>query len=101
MQEALQEVITGIQANALPPLAIAFVAGFLATRFVANERRPGLIGFTIIGCLGAFLGLFAIVYFNFSETLDALQGLRLFIELLAAFVGSFIVAGIIHFVRPN
>ncbi len=79
---------------------IAFIAGFLATRLVAAERRPGVIGFTIIGSIGFFLGHFVINYYQFSEYLDSLQGLRIFIDLMAAFIGSFVIAGIVHFIKP-
>ena len=101
MPETLQQVVAYIKANLAASLVIAFVAGFLATRLVAAERRPGVIGFTIIGSIGFFLAHFVINYFHFNEYLDSLQGLRIFIDLMAAFIGSFVIAGIVHFIKPT
>lgn len=101
MPETLQQVVVYIQTNLAVSLVLALIAGFLATRLVAAERRPGVIGFTIIGVTGLFLGYFVINYFQFSETLDSLQGLRIFIDLMAAFIGSFVIAGIVHFIKPT
>ena len=88
-------------ANVAASLVIVLIAGFLATRLVAAERRPGVIGFTIIGMSGFFLGHLVINYYQLSEYLDSLQGLRFFVDLMAAFVGSFIIAGIVHFIKPT
>ena len=101
MPETLQQVVAYIKTNLAASLVIAFIAGFLATRLVAAERRPGVIGFTIIGSIGFFLGHFVINYYQLSEYLDSLQGLRIFIDLMAAFIGSFVIAGIVHFIKPT
>ena len=101
MPEALQQVVAHIETNLAASLVMAFIAGFLATRLVAAERRPGVIGFTIIGSAGFFLAHLVINYFHFSEYLDSLQGLRIFIDLMAAFIGSFVIAGIVHFIKPT
>ena len=101
MSEALQQVVTHIETNLAASLVIAFIAGFLATRLVGAERRPGVIGFTIIGAIGFVLGHFVINYFHLSEYLDSLQALRIFIDLIAAFMGSFVIAGIVHFIKPT
>ena len=101
MAETLQQVVAYIKTNLAASLVIAFVAGFLATRLVAAERRPGVIGFTIVGSLGFFLARFVIHYFQLNEYLETLQGLRIFIDLTAAFIGSFVIAGIVHFIKPT
>ena len=101
MSETLQQVVAYVMTNLAGSLVIAVIAGFLATRLVAAERRPGVIGFTIIGSIGFFLGHFVINYYQFSEYLDSLQGLRIFIDLMAAFIGSFVIAGIVHFIKPT
>lgn len=101
MQEILLEtLIYGID-NPLLTLLIAFLAGFLASRIVTADRRPGILGFTIIGLIGFFISRFVLSYFQLNETLDSLHELRIFIDLLAAFVGSFVIAGIIHFIKPS
>ena len=101
MQEiVLEALIYGID-NPLLTLLIAFLAGFLASRIVAADRRPGILGFTIIGLIGFFLSRFVLSYFQLNETLDSLHELRIFIDLLAAFIGSFVIAGVIHFIKPS
>jgi len=101
MQEILLEtLIYGID-NPLLTLLIAFLSGFLASRIVAADRRPGILGFTIIGLISFFLSRFVLSYLQLNETLDSLHELRIFIDLLAAFVGSFVIAGIIHFIKPS
>jgi uncharacterized membrane protein YeaQ/YmgE (transglycosylase-associated protein family) len=101
LQEITQDILIYIQSNPVLSLIIAFIAGFLATRIVAAERRPGAVGFTIIGLIGFFLGHFMIAYYEYTEYLDSLLELRVIADMIAAFVGSFVIAGIIHFVRPT
>jgi uncharacterized membrane protein YeaQ/YmgE (transglycosylase-associated protein family) len=101
LQEITQDILVYIQSNPVLSLVIAFIAGFLATRIVATERRPGVLGFTIIGVCGLFLGHFMIAYCGYTEYLDSLLELRVIADMIAAFIGSFVIAGIIHFVRPT
>ena len=101
MQQISQDILIYIQANPVLSLVIAFISGFLATRMVASERRPGALGFTIIGLCGFFLGHFMIAYYEYTEYLDSLLELRILADMIAAFIGSFAVAGIIHFIKPT
>lgn len=101
MQEAALEALIYSIDNPVLTLVIAFLAGFLASKIVAADRRPGVIGFTIIGLIGFFLSHFVLSYYQLSETLDNLHQLRIFIDLVAAFFGSFIIAGVIHFLKPS
>jgi uncharacterized membrane protein YeaQ/YmgE (transglycosylase-associated protein family) len=101
LQEIVQDILIYIKSNPVLSLVIAFIAGFLATRIVAAERRPGVLGFTIIGLFGLLLGHFMIAYFGYTEYLDSLLELRVIADLIAAFIGSFVIAGIIHFIRPT
>jgi uncharacterized membrane protein YeaQ/YmgE (transglycosylase-associated protein family) len=82
-------------------LVIALSAGFLATRIVASERRPGAIGFTIVGILGLFLAQLVILFFGLNEYLEDLHELRNIVYLVAAFVGAFFIATILHFIKPS
>lgn len=82
-------------------LLIAFPAGFLASRIVAADRRPGIIGFTLIGLIGFFLSRFVLSYYHLNETLDSLHQLRIFVDLVAAFFGCFIIAAFLHFLKPS
>lgn len=101
MQEIAQNVIAYVQANVVASIVITFIAGFAATRTVASERRPGVIGITIIGAIGFFLGNFMVSYWGLSEYLENLQGLRIFVDLVAAFIGSFIISTLLHFIKPT
>ena len=101
MKEAALEALIYSIDNPFLTLVIAFLAGFLASRIVAADRRPGVFGFTIIGLIGFFLSHFVLSYYQLSETLDNLHQLRIFIDLVAAFFGSFIIAGVIHFLKPS
>jgi len=101
MQESALESLIYIIDNPILTFFIVILAGFLSTKLVAAERRPGVIGFTIIGLLGFFLSHFMLAYAGWNEYLDGLRELRVIIELVAAFLGSFVVAGIIHFIKPS
>ena len=101
MQEAAQEVLTYLQGNVIVSLVIAFVAGFAASKTVAYERRFGALFFLIIGVLGLFLGEFVVVYFRLEEILESISELRILFDLIAAYVGAFFFAAIIHFVKPT
>ena len=101
MQEAALEALIYSIDNPFLTLVIALIAGFLASRIVAADRRPGVFGFTIIGLIGFFLSHFVLSYYQLSETLENLHQLRIFIDLVAAFFGSFIIAGVIHFLKPS
>ena len=101
MQQIVQDILIYIQSNPVLSLVIAFISGFLATRIVAAERRPGVLGFTIIGLCGFFLGHFMIAYYQYTEYLDSLLKLRVIADMIAAFIGSFVIAGMIHFIRPT
>jgi uncharacterized membrane protein YeaQ/YmgE (transglycosylase-associated protein family) len=101
MQESALESLIYIIDNPILTFFIVILAGFLSTKLVAAERRPGVIGFTIIGLLGFFLSHFMLTYAGWNEYLDGLRELRVIIELVAAFLGSFVVAGFVHFLKPS
>lgn len=101
MQDVFFESLAYFSENPLVSLVIALSAGFLATRIVASERRPGVIGFTIIGIMGLFLAQFVILFFELNEYLEDLHQLRNIVYLIAAFFGSFLIATIFHFIKPS
>jgi len=76
LQEIISDIAIYIWSNPVLSLVIAFIAGFLATRIVAAERRH-------------------------TEYLDSLLELRIIADMIAAFIGAFVIAGIIHFIRPT
>jgi uncharacterized membrane protein YeaQ/YmgE (transglycosylase-associated protein family) len=99
--EAAQQVIAYLQGSLLVSLTIAFVAGFAADKVVAYERRSGVIFFLVVGVLGLFLGEFMLFSVKLDEYIEPIADFRLFFDLIAAFVGSFLVAAIIHFIKPT
>jgi uncharacterized membrane protein YeaQ/YmgE (transglycosylase-associated protein family) len=99
--EAAQQTIVYLQGSLLVSLTIAFVAGFAADKVVAYERRSGVIFFLTVGLLGLFLGEFMLFSFKLDEYIELIAEFRLFFDLIAAFVGSFLVAAIIHFIKPT
>ena len=101
MQETFLEVLIFVIDNPFYTVVMALLAGFLASRLVATERRPGVIGFSIVGLIGFFLGRFVLTYFDLNETLDSLHQLRFVIDLIASFAGAFAVTSLIHFIKPS
>jgi len=55
----------------------------------------------IVGIVGLFLGEFMIFYYGLDEYLDNIAAFRLLFDFIAAYVGSFVVAAIIHFIKPT
>jgi hypothetical protein len=50
--------------------------------------------------MGLFLSQFVILFFGLHGYLESLPQFRILFDFVAAYVGSFIVAAIIHFVKP-
>ncbi|MGH7810832.1 MAG: hypothetical protein ACREP5_11200, partial [Candidatus Binatia bacterium] len=98
MRETVLEALIYIIDHPVLTLVLVFLSGFLASRIVLSDRRPGVLGFSIIGLLGFFLGHFMISYMAWNERLDGLRELRVIVEFLAACIGSFVIAGIAHLV---
>ena len=101
MLESAQEVFVYLQGSIIASLSLAFVAGFAANKTVAHERRSGVLFFLVIGLLGLFLGEFMLIYSKIVEYLESLAQLRILVDLIVAYLGSFLITAIIHFVKPN
>ena len=101
MQEIAREVFAYFQGNAVLYVGMAFIAGFLAHKTVARDAGSAFVLSAIIGALGLFLGQFMLLYFGLKEYLEKISEFRLFFDFLAAYIGSFIVAALIHFVKPT
>lgn len=89
-----------MQGNPLASLAIAIVAGYAAYKSVVHAKKGNPALFFILGLLGFFLGQFAILYFGLGKLLDELSEFRLLFDLLAAYIGSFVLTSLIHFIKP-
>jgi uncharacterized membrane protein YeaQ/YmgE (transglycosylase-associated protein family) len=101
MGETAQQVIVDAQQNPVLALALAFVAGFAANKSVAHEGRTNFILHLIVGIVGHFVGQFALRDFDLLQYLEGVPQFRFLFDLIAAYLCSFVVATIIHFIKPN
>jgi uncharacterized membrane protein YeaQ/YmgE (transglycosylase-associated protein family) len=101
VQEIAKEVFAYLQNHWIISLGIALIAGFAADKTVAYERRSSFFFFLIVGLIGLFLGQFVLLYFGLKDYLENISEFRIFFDFIAAYVGSFFVAAIIHFIKPT
>jgi len=101
VKEIAEAAFQYLQENLLSTLLIAFVAGFAGIKTVAFAKKGNPVLFFIVGLLGAFVGQFAIRYLGLEEILDQLPSFRLFFDFLAAYAGSFVIAALLNFVKPQ
>jgi len=100
MQETAQVVFHYLLGNPVVYLGIAFIAGIAASKTVAYEGRAGFFLYLLIGVFGLFLSQIVILFFGLQEYLEKLPEFRLLFDFLAAYIGWFVVATIIHFIKP-
>ena len=101
MGETLEKVAAYLQPNPVLSLGIAFVAGFAAMKTVAYDQRAGFILFALVGVVGLLLGEFVLLYYGLDRYLEPISEFRILFDFIAAYIGSFIVAAIIHFIKPT
>ena len=101
MGETLEKVAAYLQPNPVLSLGVAFVAGFAAMKTVAYDKRAGFILFALVGLVGLILGEFVLIYYGLDEYLQPISEFRILFDFIAAYIGSFIVAAIIHFIKPT
>ena len=53
-----------------------------------------------MGVLGLFLGEFVILFYGLQQYLENVSEFRAFFDFIAAYIGSFVVAAIVHFLKP-
>jgi len=99
--ETLEKVAAYLQPNPVLSLGVAFVAGFAAMKTVAYDQRAGFILFSLVGVVGLFVGEFVLVYYGLDQYLEPISEFRFLFDLIAAYIGSFLVAAIIHFIKPT
>jgi uncharacterized membrane protein YeaQ/YmgE (transglycosylase-associated protein family) len=100
MQELAQEVIAYFQQKPVVVLTTAFIAGLAANKTVAYGGRSTLVLHLLVGLAGFFLGQFVILFFGLIKYLEALPEFRLLFDFIAAYIGSFLIAAVIHVLRP-
>src|SRR3972149_8571810 len=96
MKEAAQEALKYLQDSLLVSIVSAALAGFAGMKSVSLAKKTNPAVFFIVGALGLFLGQFAILYFGLKGIIDEVSAFRLFFDLLAAYIGSFIVASLVN-----
>lgn len=101
MKEVAQEALKYLQDNLLLSIVIAALAGFAGMKTVSLAKKTNPALFFIVGALGVFLGQFAILYFGLKTVLDEIPEFRLLFDLLAAYIGSFIVASLVNMFSPH
>ena len=101
MQEIAQEAFTYLQGSFLVSLILAFIAGLAAVKTVAHGQRAGVVLFLIVGVFGLFLGEFMVFWFGLDAYLEKIAQLRIVFDFIAAYIGSFVIAAIIHFIKPT
>ena len=95
-----ENVLIYLQDNLLVTIVFGLLAGFLASKTVVLGKSSSLPLFLAIGLIGSFAGQFAMLYFNVEYVIGNIPQFRLFFDLLAAYIGSFVLASIIHFFKP-
>ena len=101
MQESAQQVFAYLQGSVIVSVILAFVAGFAADKTVSHGRRSGVLFFLIIGMFGLFLGEFMLVYSRLDHYLESITELRILVDFIVAYLGSFFFAAIVHFIKPT
>jgi uncharacterized membrane protein YeaQ/YmgE (transglycosylase-associated protein family) len=100
MRETAEQVAEHFQGNLLAVVLIVFVAGYLAVQSVMPGKTGGLVFYITVGLLGTFLGQFGMLYFDLESYLAGVPHFRPIFDLVAAYIGAFAFASLIHFLKP-
>jgi len=100
MQEIAQQVTEYLLGSPVISIGLAFVAGFFAIKSVSSDSGWGIIGAALIGVMGLFLSQFMLVSTGLLQYIEPVSQFRILFDLIAAYIGSFIIAAVIHFVKP-
>ena len=80
-------------------LGIALIAGFAGCKTVVSAWRANFVAFFLVGLVGLLLSQLVIASF-FKEYIEKLPQFQMLFNLIAAYIGSFIVAAVINFIKP-
>jgi uncharacterized membrane protein YeaQ/YmgE (transglycosylase-associated protein family) len=100
MKETAQQILEYLRGAPLVTLSVALVAGFAASKTVGSEWRSGVVFWLFVGAAGLFLSQFVLISSGLQEYLEGVAEFRILFDLIAAYIGSFFVAALIHFLRP-
>ncbi len=73
-------------------LLVGLVAGFLAATVLGERRRYGILGYLVVGVIGALGGSYAFKSLNIPTA-------SLPLTLLAAFAGAVVLVGLLRVLR--
>jgi uncharacterized membrane protein YeaQ/YmgE (transglycosylase-associated protein family) len=73
-------------------LLIGLVAGFLAATVLGERRRYGVMGYLVVGVIGALGGSYAFKSLNIPTA-------SIFLTLVAAFVGAVVLVALLRVLR--
>jgi uncharacterized membrane protein YeaQ/YmgE (transglycosylase-associated protein family) len=100
MHDTARTVFQYVLSNPVLYLVIAFIAGFAATKTVGYEGKAGFVLYLLVGVLGLFLGEFVLFFYRLTEYLANVSEFRVLFDFIAGYIGSFVVAAIVHFIKP-
>ncbi|HWO42221.1 MAG TPA: hypothetical protein VNO43_10505 [Candidatus Eisenbacteria bacterium] len=100
MQGMAYEVIGYFKERPVIMLVISFVAGFAGNKTVAYDTGRNVLFHLIVGLAGFFLSQFVLRFFGLLQLIEAISEFRLLFDFVAAYLGSFLLAAIIHFLKP-
>jgi uncharacterized membrane protein YeaQ/YmgE (transglycosylase-associated protein family) len=100
MEEIALEVWQYLQDNLLVALVIALITGFLASKTVTHWGKSNIAVYFLVGALGSFVGQFVIRYIGLKPVLDQVAGMWLLFDVVAAYLGAFVVVTIVHLFKP-
>jgi uncharacterized membrane protein YeaQ/YmgE (transglycosylase-associated protein family) len=100
MKEAALEASQYLQDNLLVALVIALIIGFLASKTVTHWGKSNIAVYFLVGALGSFVGQFVIRFIGLKPVLDQVAGMWLLFDVVAAYIGAFVIATIAHLFKP-
>ncbi len=98
--EVARQVWEYFQTYPLAAFSIAYIAGWAASVTVERGRRRTWVFHILVGIFGSCLGQYALVYLGLREILEKVPEFRYLFDFFIAYLGSFVVAAIVHFIKP-
>jgi uncharacterized membrane protein YeaQ/YmgE (transglycosylase-associated protein family) len=98
--EMAQQVWRYFQQRAIAVLMIGYIAGLAAVFTVEGGKRRSWWFHLLVGALGSFVGQYAVFYMGLREILESLPEFRYIFDFFIAYLGSFVVAAVVHFIKP-
>ena len=100
MNELAQEVLLYFQTNSIPSVVIMPIAGFFGVKTVAWGKKTSPAYILLVGVLGWILGQFFILGLGLESVLNEISEFNYLFDFIAAYVGSFLLAALVHFLNP-